>query len=281
MVFLPIKGVSAVNSTGNLMIKKSSKIYRYYYALAGLEVLTIFLALWVAYNIHTTYKNSLVENDKWAKRLETFNGTQSLIIKALEPGNAVFNNGNLKKERDNFKKISNQISPAISKIFKDAISSPDIYETIMAKLIEAKMQIDFATEDTYVVFDMYESKDIEKAATYMSKMDAGFISALKAFADIRGILSEKQKISLNRSQGNAAKLVESEILAGIIITIAVIFMIYFASKLRRKMIDSEANLNEKTENLLHMEEGLNKHAIVARTDRAGTILSVNDTFLEV
>lgn len=214
-------------------------------------------------------------------RIEMTSELSDLIVDVVSPGNAVFDNGLIEQEQGNFSLIQSKLDFKLNELLKDANNNREVYLDIESTLTDVVASLKEGESNTHSLFRELGRKNINNASQFMSKMDFHYFKALKSVTQIGNALRKKQRSSLTQNHIRAIELFKNEYRIVVLIVLAIFLMIFYGRKLKIEMAESESIIQQRNNELEVFSRGLNSHSIVAKTDRAGTIIYVNDKFTEV
>lgn len=260
---------------------KNKKIYQFYYLLASLDLVTIFLTLGIAYSIHQTYESSFKANDEWMSRINLYAETTKLMVEANGPGNDVFKTRQFFEERQKFNSISKKIESNLIEIERDLETNLSTEFQLQRNLKNIKENLNRGKRNTYAIFTELEKNDVQRATSYMADMDSNFHAALENIFEIKTTLRKMQRKALEEDHGKASKLFQREVYVGVAVLGIIGLVLLYGRKLRLQMEGSENMILTQTEELESYKDGLNVHCLVTKTDAKGKITFANDKFCQV
>jgi len=176
-----------------------NSIYKYYYYLAAINLVTICSTIWIADRIHNIYTETIKASQEWNHRISLHEELETIIIHGNGPGNNIFISNNLEFEKKNFDTILINFDKKIDEIEVDNLNFKNNDEVII-NISKLKELVQIATSSTFQIFDYYKKNDIPKASFYMAKMDESFHLAILKTIEIRKILRNLKNKELIKRQ---------------------------------------------------------------------------------
>lgn len=260
---------------------KRGNIYKIYYLLASLDLLTIVITLGMAFSIHQVYENSAKNNEVWMNRIDLFDETTNLIIQANGPGNTVFESRNVIEEKNRFDNIVQELNSKLKVIDRELSSNHNLNILQEHEYQYLKKELKEGYKKTYLIFGAIESNNLESAGQFMSQMDENFHHALVSMSKIKGQLRILQKLDLEKNHKEASELFKKEIYVACFVIIIIALILYYGKKLKFQIERSEKEILKKNQALESLNFALNAHSIVAKTKPTGEICYINDKFSEI
>lgn len=256
-------------------------IYRVYYILATLDLLTIIATMAIAYRINGIYHSSYQENETWLSRLDQYELVTNHIIHANGPGNNVFESLDEKTERANFRRISRMMQQDLEEIRSDASKHIGSSTLLTEGLDQVAELLRAGSDYTERIFDHVAAGDMNEAGKFMSRMDGKFHKALVEFSTLKIHLRSLQSKALQKQHQRAEELFKNELYLGGLVLLIITLIILYGRRLKRRMEEHENEIIKRTNELENLKFALDSHSIISRTDLRGRIVAANDLFCQI
>jgi PAS domain S-box-containing protein len=260
---------------------KKSKIYRFYYLLASINLLSISFSFIFGFSIHQIYEQSFNGNKEWLNRIHSYEEATRLIIEANGPGNHVFETKAVEVEQARFKEKIKHLNQTLSELSRDLSVNLKNNLSIKSGLESVKEDVKLGTENTYILFTNIRLNNVDEASNIMSKMDRSFHAAMTGMSSLKVMLRTLQRLELETNHGVAFNFFRIQLLISIILIIIILFVLIYGKRIKNKIEIFENEIIKSHAQLQSYEIGLNEHSIVAKTDSKGCITYVNESFCNI
>jgi hypothetical protein len=175
------------------------KWHRLYFALAGFDVLTIGISLFLSHQVITNYIHSVAHNQTWIQTLGIYDQLAKDAGRVDNPGNDLFGSHDVKKEAARFVFYTNSFKHTLRWALVDcqkkgycstAINHPGVLDPYFRAIQIGVTQVE---KEAKQVFQEYEKANFQEAARHMSVMDQHYGHTLDNIEMLRSQLRNFQK----------------------------------------------------------------------------------------
>ena len=250
-----------------------------YYILAIFNLGTIAITLFLGEQAMRITWESVDHNRAWAQRLEQLGQLGELATRCGQPGNEVFDNGNVVRERASYEAARERFDAHFNNVSKEIADATDIdvASRLLSSLGSVILNIDQHREATMSVFDALDADNREEATHHLAKMNR-FLSQADAFlSELLLQFSEEQTRELAHRASRAQSLQRFKSVIAVLVVAFVIGMIWYGHRLAVQMRTS-AETTEQT--LAEREEAEAKIRTILETAPDAMLTVSSDGVIE-
>lgn len=264
------------------------KWHRIYYLLATFDVVTVAVSLYIVAHLVGAYQQSVMVNQEWAGRINTYRRLDELTVAVNAPGNDVFDSGDIEAESEKLHAALRLWDEHVALLEEDLRTNLPPAEA--APLQEALKRIESMmpemVDQANSIFLYLRQHRPDLAGRQMAAMDRSHAKLLVAVDQLRQRGSEIQQKRLSHQAAAAGSLAVYEY----VIAFAILLMVGGATVYGRMIAKHvELDAQEREDSLERLEaayDSLRRLSLaveqttdnVVVTDREGTIEFVNPAF---
>ncbi len=263
-----------------LKTRRSPKWHRVYYLLAAFDVLIVLLGMFLNYQIVRIYNHSVVVNQEWVGRRNSYSDLAKLAGAVNAPGNNVFDTHDVKGESLKMReavRAFNERMATVEEELQVEINKHEPSEAIVQKHIEElpedlvaiKAAMTEMRGEADLIFTYFDQNQHELAGGRLATMYNKYATMNASFVDLRqhvGIIQEKL---FKQEMAAVDSLRKSEYLLAAFVFLMVGGATIYGHKIKTQM---ESDAREKEFNLAEV-----KRAHEELNLRAAELATINET----
>lgn len=236
-----------------------------YYLLAGFNLFTILVSLYLNHQITTTYTHSVKVNKAWGEQLQQYEKLEQLAASVNAPGNDVFISRNIAAESERLNVAVQLFDAEITKV-KQSLhlhANPVQVEPLIENLNALDEAMKTMISEANLIFSDIEKDQPQIAGQRMAYMDQTYHHINQLLNNLRHNINTIQYQELIRQQDSLNTLRYCELAIAIVLTLMIASITLYGHKLACRMQISlkerekafkqlkqvEASLREQTEKL--------------------------------
>ena len=144
-----------------------------FFLLAGFDLLTVLLGLYLSHRITTIYGESVSVNQQWAERLGRYDELRRLAAAVNAPGNNVFDTRDVSTESDATRDARHAFDTRLSQAQQDLAqqATPAVAAILQDDLAAVQDAMNDMTAEARLIFTYFESDEAARAGERMATMD--------------------------------------------------------------------------------------------------------------
>lgn len=222
------------------------KWHRLYYLLAAFDLITVAVSLYVVAHLVGTYEQSVLVNQEWADRMNTYWRLEELATAVNAPGNNVFDSRDVEAESGKFRAALRLWGEHVVLLEEDVRDNfpPAEAAPLQEALKRVASVMGEMVDQTHSVFLYLRAHRPDLAGQRMAAMDRRYATLLAAMDQLRKRGSEIQQRHLSDQAAAAGSLEKYEY----IIAFAILLMVAGATVYGRKIakhVESDARQTEE------------------------------------
>jgi diguanylate cyclase (GGDEF)-like protein/PAS domain S-box-containing protein len=180
-----------------------------YFALAGFDLLTVLLGLYLGHRVADIYAGSVAVNHEWADRLGRYDQLRRLASAVNAPGNNVFDSHDVAAEWETMQRAQHLFDEGITAARNDLAehAAPDIAVPLVGDLETVGAAMDDMTAEARLIFSYFENNEPARAGERMATMDRKYDIVNTAFGQLNEHVRDIQASHFS-DQMNAARNVQ-------------------------------------------------------------------------
>ncbi len=248
-----------------------SRWYHLAYALASINLVTIFVSFTVTHILLNSYESSIRANKVWAERIIQFTKLTDLAAAVEAPARNVFQTWEIDLEAERLQRAVSAYlaeSHSIRESLSKEVSRAGI-ERLIVKLNVIDQMINVVQSEAHQVFELLRNRQRAEADRHIAVMDQKYAAAL---AEIRNlcVLARSNGIQVFDGHTRHARALRwYEVIIGLMAVALVLAITVHGSRLAQQIRDTESQLGRLSALVEHSED-----AIVSK-DLQGVITSWN------
>lgn len=210
--------------------EKSPKWHYVYYILAGFDILTVAISLFLNHQIMGIYYTSADINMIWGNRQAGISELSRLATSANAPGNDVFDTRDINGEKKELQDLSIKFHTKYEAVLDDLKiiaeeqlpksdgANINYQDNLVESLEKSRISFENLTYEASEIFKYLSAENEQEAGTHMAMMDRNFSDSSNALADATVMILNIQErlFTQQLQQANALKTVEYTIVAFIL-----------------------------------------------------------------
>jgi PAS domain S-box-containing protein len=249
-----------------------------YLALAAIGIFSLSLILFLSYLNLSKYENALELTSKKNNVQDHFSKLAYSAQKVNAPGNDIFYSKNLALEKKNFAVAKQEFEASFRQfenIFNDSL---DMHlATEKGPIDRIKKSMALMSEVTEKIFDSYDKKQTQTAASYMAEMDRHYAVIILEIESVASVIRESINQSLNSHHADLMSYKEVTLYFSALLVILILGLTFFGRRQSIFVKEQIFNANRTREVLSTVSVA----ALVDITDSSGKIIEVNDNFCQL
>lgn len=233
-----------------------------YFALAGMDLLTILFTLLLSNHITTLYQQSVGRSAVWSDRVSELVQLAQFAQEANAPGNDVFDSHDVARERARrdrgLQLYAQQRNEVLSDLSRTA--EGDDHALIVARIQAADLHMSEMMREADRIFAEIEAGHDEAAGRRMATMDRVYARLSHSLLNAIVQVQEVEDANLERQVGLAGQLRSLEFVVMALILIIVIGVVFYGRRIGRVMRATEDAHNAMLTELETANESLEQYA---------------------
>lgn len=254
--------------------RKVPKWYIVYILLAGFDILTVSISLYLNHQISGVYKESVTVNDEWSKQQSALIKLSRLANLVNTPGNDVFISHDANIESERYKMAASKFTVQINQIEKDLKTNfdPSLSQPLLEELQAARKSYSSLEGEVEQIFTDFREGKEQEAASHMAQMDRHYGTLLGSIFKTIEILSAIERELLDEQTAYANLITKLEIVLVGMILIMVGATTFYGLILAKKL---KKDAKEKEHHIADTESANNKLQAILST-AGDAIVTIND-----
>ncbi|QDT43507.1 Sensory/regulatory protein RpfC [Gimesia alba] len=256
--------------------------YYLYYFLAGLDILTLAVSLFLGHSLLGIYTDSVRENNVWMDRVSEYSRLNQLAAAVNAPGNNVFESGDIEAESRRLDAAYQEFKFSLKKNLEDLTrnKSDKTSEKTFLELSQQLKQIDRQVSNIYnqanFVFQELKQNKKESAGIGMAQMDQSFSVALTSIGKLCDSVRQIQSARFGSEESRAKQIGTIELVLACVVFLILLSAIWYAHKLGSYM----RRQHLQNEDFKYQIAAIGRSQMVVEFKIDGTIIDANDKFME-
>ncbi|MEO5657328.1 MAG: EAL domain-containing protein [Nitrospiria bacterium] len=216
-----------------------------YFVLAGFDLLTVLLGLYLSHRITRIYADSVAVNHEWAAHLGTSDQLRGLAVAVNAPGNNVFDSRRPASERVAMQQARALFDRELTAV-KSTLAQGAPRETaagLLDDLAAIEGAVDSMSAEAALIFSYFERGETTKAGQRMATMDRKYGRVQHAFEQLNRHIREIQSAHFRDQLEAAAAVQRFEWTIGVL----VLLMVAGATVYGRHLLKQSAAFTRKRE----------------------------------
>ena len=224
---------------------KRFKLHYLYYFLAGFDLLTIGISLFLSNQILGIYSASVDDHHRWSSWQATTSQLSELAANVNAPGNDVFISGKPDQERLRLDQVWNEYQSLATVMKQDIQVLPESQsEDLVQHLDDADLALIKTRNEAHKIFAHIRKGETEEAGQAMSRMDQNFAEGLGSLLQLSRAMSDQQLESLEEESHRAADLAKYERGIMALVVCMVSLALYYGHVLSTRATKDEEKRND-------------------------------------
>lgn len=221
-----------------------SRLHWVYFILAGFDLVTVALSLFIIVRVGDIYTDSIRVNQEWASRLGDYRELTTLAAEVNAPGNDVFTSRDVGAESARLEQAATAFVTKL-KAARDDLTmrvEPNRRVTLLSHLDIVDRSHQEMLAEARAVLKLFREGDLQAAGQRMTTMDRSYARLVTVLADAGGRVSDIQSEEFDRQSAEAGTLRRFEFVIVALIIAMVVAITFYGRKLARRMIESETQV---------------------------------------
>lgn len=212
------------------------KLHHLYYFLAGFDLLTITISLFLSSQILHIYSASVDQNKDWSTRQALATELMELATEVNAPGNDVFVSRTPDEEQVRLQEVWSQYRNKLEETRRHLVALPEVDSiAIHGILDQADRKMVEVLSEAGQIFQCFIDDEVENAGQRMTRMDQSFAEALGCFNNYSRSLVSLQQRSLSQESEHASALGKYEWLIMGVVVFLVGGVVYYGHALAHRL----------------------------------------------
>lgn len=213
------------------------KWHRVYFMLAGFDLLTIILSLFLNHQLTNLYRDSVQVNHSWAERLSQYAELGQVAGEVNAPGNDVFDSRDVPAETTRMRYALAAFYRQLEQAQQELVAQ---VPQAQAQLLLADMQtvrraMQEMTAEAELIFSFFSTNKAEQAGERMATMDRKFAGVNAALALLNQHIRDIQKQHFQTQETMAQSLSRYEYVLAVFIVFIVTGVTLYGHTLSRQL----------------------------------------------
>ncbi|NOT56838.1 MAG: hypothetical protein HOP18_19745 [Deltaproteobacteria bacterium] len=254
------------------------KWYYLYYILAGFDLLTVSVSLYLNHQLMDLYTDTVAINRQWAERLGRYADLTQQAGAVNAPGNDVFDSHDVKSESTRLQEARKVFDTQLATIRDDLTQRVGAEGTLLLKdLDDVVTALNEMSAEADLIFTFFTNNAAEKAGSRMATMDRKYALVNAAFARLNGHVREIQHTHFEQQVSTAASLRKVEYLIAFSILVMIGGVTWYGHKISQEMTKAMEEREGHVEALQQGEARLRQHIGESQRQHTHEITGVVDT----
>ena len=224
------------NTLGSPVRRRRSRTHYIYFLLAGFDLLTVALGLYLSHQTTQVYQRSIAENQVWVERAMNYSALGDRAQSVNAPGNDVFDSRDVATEQS-------KLNAALALFEASLLIARDELQRNVGTIEAASINQHFdainiamhsMVEESRQIFSYLARRQAERAGERMATMDRKYAQLTAALSKLRDAVSQIQQTNLEKQAAIAAELRQLEIVIPLLIAIMVIGALWYGNALAKR-----------------------------------------------
>ncbi len=246
------KEYSPVSSPASSKDFRKPRWHLLYFALAGFDLLTISMSLFLGHRVMTIYTESVQDNQQWSMRSGLYSELGQLAIEVNAPGNEVFDSRNFKAESAKLAWAKDRFNTAmqLARTDLDQVTDIAISAELSSGLCDVQAVMDYQIAEAETILSYFQTDQPDLAGSHMAAMDRAFAQASSILAGLRRRVGNVQAEHLLSQAAAASGLQKYEYVIAAAIVLMIGCVTIYGHKLSQSFRAAYLKIERTSEELL-------------------------------
>lgn len=215
-----------------------------YFVLAGFDVLTVALSLYLNHRIIDIHAQSIQSNERWAQRLEEYAQLRELAGEVNAPGNDVFDTLEVERENTRLNMALGLFNEklAIARAELSAVSERQLAAPALKAMNQLDTRMAQMVAEARLIFDLFRANKPQEAGGRMATMDRKYASLNAAFAQVEAAVRGIQRAGFEAQHVLEKSLRMAEYLIAAAVVVMVLGVTLYGRRIAREF---ETSIGER------------------------------------
>ena len=250
-----------------------------YSGIALLNLTVVGASLALNHHLRNQYSETITLDDFFNKRLKMIEELQVLASAVNAPGNDIFDSNNISLERSRYSTAVKKYDDSYRQILEDLKSNQSSFSFLKVSGLLENIQPNMQTMQKEIehVFTHVELKKKNLAIGRMAAMDRNLALINQGLIACSLEIRKLQTEYMNRHKDESDRFQYFERVVSFFVFLIILGMVFYGSLISNFV----AKALEDRNLALQQKKAIDDSAIVAGLDSTGTIIHVNDKFIDI
>jgi signal transduction histidine kinase len=257
------------------MKNKSSGLYKFYYLLAGVDLLMLIITLSLNHKNIQIFKDSLALNQDYVNLLTTAEDLTKSAALANAPGNNIFDTLDVQKERENFSTYEKDFRLKLEST-KELITEKKL-SSLENNIHQIEGKFDGMKAEAQGIFTAFSQQKVKYAASRMATMDQKFALLNDELAALRKNLNQSQSDRILQHTEQVNRLSFFEKIIGLVVVVMLVAITLFGRFMSKQWLEKNTQIQDRESQILEAQKmaslGTMLSAIIHEIQNPLTIIS--------
>jgi|GEM_PF-2181368 len=224
-----------------------------YYVLAGADLITIGVSLWLAHNIRGIFHDSNAENRQWVERLNEYEELAKIAGDVNAPGNDVFDDkdydGQSERLDTSLGLFNDQLQAVRDEIYANVVQ-PKYKESLLLHLNTVDTSMAAMVAEAVTIFGKFRQGNEDAAGARMASMDRAYGQLNDNLRELRTFVIHTQDELIHQGTQQASTLGRYELYISLVVVFIVFGVAIYGHNMQKKLKETSAIIEQQNHQLL-------------------------------
>jgi C4-dicarboxylate-specific signal transduction histidine kinase len=225
-----------------------------YYLLAGADLVTIGVSLWLAHSILGIFHQSSIENRQWVERLNEYEELAEIAGDVNAPGNDVFDDKDYDGQSERMDAslgLFNEHLQVVREEIDSKVVQLKYKDALNAQLISIEKNMAAMVAEALTIFGQFRIGNENAAGARMASMDRAYAQLNDSLRVLRTFVIHTQDELINQETLKATTLARYELYISLVVVFIVFCAAGYGHSMQRKLKATAALIEHQNHQLMH------------------------------